>query len=57
MGRLFSDDHVEEVVMLKDTFRAQAEEMVVDMFVSGASGGLEMAGAQAMHGFRRVHTH
>ena len=43
--------------MLKDTFRAQAEEMVVDMFVNGASGGLEMAGAQAMHGFRRVHTH
>jgi len=37
VGRLFSDAHVEEVHMLKDTFRAQSEEIVVDMF-AGAGG-------------------
>ena len=44
VGRLF---HLfeEEVHMLKDTFRAQSEEIVVDMFAGagGASCGLEMA--------------
>lgn len=42
----FSDHLFEEVHMLKDTFRAQSEEIVVDMFAGagGASCGLEMAG-------------
>ena len=46
MGRFFSDHLLEEVHMLKDTFRAQSEEIVVDMFAGagGASCGLEMAG-------------
>ena len=46
VGRLFSDHLFEEVHMLKDTFRAQTEEIVVDMFAGagGASCGLELAG-------------
>lgn len=46
MGRLLSDHLLEEVHMLKDTFRAQSEEIVVDMFAGagGASCGLGMAG-------------
>jgi DNA (cytosine-5)-methyltransferase 1 len=46
VGRFFSDHLLEEVHMLKDTFRAQSEEIVVDMFAGagGASCGLEMAG-------------
>lgn len=46
VGRLLSDHLLEEVHMLKDTFRAQSEEIVVDMFAGagGASCGLEMAG-------------
>ena len=37
VGRFFSDHLPEEVHMLKDTFRAQAEKIVVDMF-AGAGG-------------------
>lgn len=46
MGRFFSDHLPEEVHMLKDTFRVQSEEIVVDMFAGagGASCGLELAG-------------
>lgn len=46
VGRLLSDHLLEEVHMLKDTFRAQSEEIVVDMFAGagGASCGLGMAG-------------
>ena len=37
VGRLFSDHLLEEMHMLKDMFRAQSEEIVVDMF-AGAGG-------------------
>lgn len=46
VGHLLSDHLLEEVYMLKDTFRAQSEEIVVDMFAGagGATCGLGMAG-------------